>query len=133
MGDCTMNNYELLYQMYGKALDLTPPFCGFRYSGLDISRIVAIHDVQDTDCGRCIEISSSSLDTVAKVYALVVDLKEAAGLDIAKSIYAQLVGDSNVLEPSYCTYKFVENEYCAGICQEEECSIPGIRNTEIFW
>ncbi|KAJ3334914.1 hypothetical protein HDU91_002458, partial [Kappamyces sp. JEL0680] len=106
-------------------LDNSAPWCGQRYSVLNVARVVAIPNMSADKCNQCIEIIGSA----DPVYVLVIDQREAYGLDIAESSYQALFPGANILDPQTCQYRFVDPSLCGTICygSSDECT-PGVRN-----
>jgi len=126
---CTFHDYEGSYQTYGIQLDNNPPYCGERYSVLNVARIVATSFMEPNMCNQCIQIFGSPGHSL---YVLAVDKREAFGLDIAGSSFQALFPESNILDPQTCTYQIVDPSFCGSICagSAEECT-PGVKNNLI--
>jgi hypothetical protein len=121
---CTMHDYEGPLASDPRLYDNAAPYCGHRYSILNIARIVALPNMNPGLCNQCVEIRGEQ-----SVYVLVVDQREAYGLDIASSSYQSLFPNDNVLNPHTCQYRIVDPSLCGKICygSEQECT-TGVRN-----
>jgi hypothetical protein len=126
---CTMHAYEGMLKQYGNAIDNSPPWCGQRYTILNVARVVAITNMSPGMCNQCIEIVGVGRFGGPKVYALAVDQRQAYGLDIAESSYKALFPRDNILNPHTCKYRVVNPSFCGKICYgtKMECT-RGKRN-----
>lgn len=122
---CTMHDYEGPIASNPRLYDNAAPWCGQRYSVLNVARVVALPNMNPSLCNQCIEIRGEQT-----VYVLAIDQREAYGLDIASSSYQALFPNDNVLNPHTCSYRIVDSSYCGTICHgsAEECTV-GVRNS----
>ncbi|KAL5035385.1 hypothetical protein RTP6_003089 [Batrachochytrium dendrobatidis] len=125
---CTSHPYEQDLARFGAATyDNAPGWCGIRYSSLDITRIVAVHGLDESMCGQCIEFKNAAGGPAQ--YVLAVDQKADPGLDLAITSLKNAFPGQDPLNPQKCDWKVVDQQFCAGICHgsSEECT-PGKRN-----
>ena len=126
-GRCTYHDYQGDQQRFGVSVyDNNPPWCGHRYSDLQLGRVMAVHGLDGTMCNQCFQVIGSA----GSVYILAVDQKADEGLDIAKTSFEELFPGQDPLNPQICTWTQVDASYCSGICNGSplECT-PGLRNT----
>lgn len=105
-----------------------PGWCGIRYSSLNVQRIVSMSNISPELCGKCVKLQGANGGPVQ--YALAMDQRGAAGLDISKTTYENMFPGQNPLNPQQCVYEVVHDSFCSGICcgVGEECT-PGVRNS----
>nr|KAJ3412749.1 hypothetical protein HK105_002264 [Polyrhizophydium stewartii] len=125
-GPCTYHPYEEDMARLGSAYDNSPAWCGFRYSALNVARIVSVNGMGDSQCGQCLEFRNAAGGP--SVFVLAVDQKGAAGLDISRSSFSAAFPGQNPLDPQTCAWRIVDPSNCVGICSGLECATPGRRN-----
>ena len=121
----TYHDYESALSIDPRALDNNGPFCGHRYSILNIARIAAVNLMNPALCNQCIEVQGLGPDAGPSVYMLAVDKKGASGLDIAGSSFQALFPSANILDPQRANWRVVDASLCGKICfgTTEECTI----------
>lgn len=98
---CTMHDYQTPLISDCKLYDNAAPWCGQRYSVLNVARIIALPNMTPSLCNQCIKITGIGGTTQ---YALAVDQRAAYGLDIAPDTYQSLFPGGNILDPNECEW-----------------------------
>ncbi|KAL2911795.1 hypothetical protein HK105_208728 [Polyrhizophydium stewartii] len=126
-GRCTYHPYEEDMARLGDSYDNGPGWCGFRYTALNVARIVAVHGMDDGQCGQCLEFRNAAGGP--SIFVLAVDWKGDPGLDLSRSSFAAAFPGQNPLDPQTCAWRYVPISSCgARICFGVECATPGKRN-----
>jgi hypothetical protein len=125
---CTYNDYEGEMLRFGSAFDLSPGWCGIRYTMLNVKRIVAVDIMNEKMCNKCLEIKGVGVRG-GSVFVLAVDKKGLNGLDISKTAFKKIFPGKNELDPERCNWRVVDKSFCKNICNGSklECT-EGVRN-----
>ncbi|RKO96069.1 hypothetical protein CAUPRSCDRAFT_12231, partial [Caulochytrium protostelioides] len=106
VGLCTYHNYEGDMATFGPtAYDNSPGWCGYRYSSMDLSRVMAMNSIQAATCNSCWAVRSATDASSPTRYILAIDQKGAEGLDIAKSSFEAIFPNANPADPQTCNWE----------------------------
>ncbi|RKO97810.1 hypothetical protein CXG81DRAFT_27262 [Caulochytrium protostelioides] len=129
-GLCTYHNYEGDMASRGSSsYDSSPGWCGYRYSSMDLSRVMAMNSINGASCNTCWAVRDAS-KSGPPTYILAIDQKGAEGLDIALTAFKAIFPYANPADPQTCAWEQVDTSYCFDVCRgsDLECT-QSLRNT----
>ncbi|RKO97737.1 hypothetical protein CAUPRSCDRAFT_10612 [Caulochytrium protostelioides] len=130
-GRCTYHDYEALQKEYTPSVfDNSPGWCGYRYSSMRLTHVMAMNGVTGLKCNTCYAVRDAVRADTPTQYILAIDQKGDPGLDIALTAFKQIFPNENPLDPQTCSWEEVDASNCFDICRgaAEECT-QGVRNS----